>query len=127
MPDDGAVGTLDLVSIIVVGYGALVTLVSAYAVWRWRARPPWLSQLAWMLELLCAVRAIGGLGSILAGDRPAELGAHVGYLVSSVCIIPLALRSVDRDGVDEGAWAVGVIAVAALAVTVIGVRLMMTL
>lgn len=116
--------TLDLISIIVVGYGVLVTLVSACAAWRWRARPPWLSQLAWMLELLCAVRAVGGLGLILAGTRPDEPGTHVGYLLSSVCILPLALRSVDGD---DGPWAVGVIGVAALAVTVIGLRLMMTL
>lgn len=119
--------TLDLISVIVIGYGVLVTLVSAYAAWRWRARPPWLSQLVWMLELLCVVRALGGLGLILAGTRPEEPGTHIGYLLSSIAILPLALRSLDRDGTDEGPWAVGVIAAAALAVTVIGLRLMMTL
>lgn len=116
--------SLDLISWIAVGYGALVTLVSAYAALRWGARPPWLGQLAWMLEFLTGVRAVAGLGLVLAGTRPQEPGTHIGYLVSSVCILPIALRSLDDD---EGAWAVGVIGVAALAVTVIGVRIMMTL
>lgn len=116
--------SLGPISAIVVGYGVLVTLVCLYAGLRWGARPPWLGQLAWMLELLTAVRAVAGLGLVLSGTRPDEPGTHVGYLVSSVCILPIALRSLDDD---EGAWAVGVIGVAALAVTVIGVRIMMTL
>jgi len=116
--------SLVLISWIAVGYGALVTLAATYAAYRWRARPPWLGQLVWMFEFLTAVRAIGGLGVALAGNRPDEPATYYGYLAASVCILPLALRSVDDD--DESPWAVGVIAVAALAVTVIGVRIMMT-
>lgn len=116
--------SLDLISWIVVGYGALVTLVSLFAVLRWGARPPWLSDLAWMLEFLTVVRAVGGLGLVLSGTEPAEPGTHVGYLLASVCILPIALRSLTDD---EGPWAVAVIGVAALAVTVIGLRIMMTL
>lgn len=114
---------LTQLSVIAVGYGVLLTLVALFAVLRWRARPPWLVQLVWMLEFLMTLRLLGGLAAIAAGHRPDELTTNVGYLVASVCIMPIALGSVDED---EGVWSLGVIAVAALATTVVGVRLMMT-
>lgn len=110
---------LDQVSWVVVAYAALVALVAAYAAYRWRANPPWLVSLAWMLEFLAGVRAL--LGLTVIGDVQAT---HVGYLIASVCVMPLAIRSV-KD--DEGIWAAGVIGVAAVAVCVIEVRMMMTL
>jgi hypothetical protein len=60
---------------------------------------------------------------MLNGQRPQEMSAHVGYLVASVCVLPIAMQSVAED---RGTWSSGVIAVAALAVTVVGVRLQMT-
>ena len=114
---------LDQISWIVVGYAVLVALVAAYSAWRWRERPPWLSSMAWMLEFLAALRAAAGLLA-LAGDRPEALSTHLGYLVASVCVVPLALRSVEDD---RGVWSLGVIGVAAVAVAVIGVRMVMTL
>ena len=64
-----------------------------------------------------AVRVVAGLGSMLGGQRPDEMSAHVGYLVAAVCVLPIAMQSVDDD---RGPWSSGVIAVAALAVAVIG-------
>jgi threonine/homoserine efflux transporter RhtA len=115
---------LDEISWVVVAYAALVTLVAAYSAYRWRERPPWLGSMAWMLEVLLAVRALAGLGALAAGDRPGDYATHLGYLVSSVCVMPLALRSVEDD---TSVWSVGVIGVAALAVGVISVRMVMTL
>jgi threonine/homoserine efflux transporter RhtA len=115
---------LDQISYVVVGYAGLVLLVALYSAYRWRARPPWLDSMAWMLEFLLAVRAVAGAGALLSGDRPDSLATHVGYLVASVCVVPIALSSV-RD--DESTWSVGVLAVAALAVGVISVRIMTTL
>ena len=114
---------LNEISWVVVGYAALVTLVSAYAAYRWRMRPPWLASLAWMLEFLAAVRAafgLLGLGEITADNRV----THLGYLVASLCIVPLAVRSVEGD---DSIWSIGVIGIAALAVCVISVRMVMTL
>jgi hypothetical protein len=48
---------------------------------------------------------------------------YVGYLITSVGLLPLALQSVDED---ESVWSVWVIAIAAVAVTVVGWRLMVT-
>lgn len=117
-------GPLAQISYVVVGYAGLVLLVAAYAAWRWRARPPWLASMCWMLEVLAAIRALAGLAALGSGDRPDSTATHVGYLLVSVLLVPLALSSV-RD--DEGPWSIGVIAVAAAAVGVVSVRMMVTL
>jgi hypothetical membrane protein len=118
------VAVLDQISWIVVGYAVLVALVAGWSAYRWRERPPWLDSMGWMLEALLALRAVAGLGAIAAGHRPHELSTQVGYLVASVCIVPLALRSVQDD---RGAWSIAVIAVAAVTVAVVSVRIVVTL
>lgn len=114
---------LTQISVVVIGYAGFVALVSLFSIVRWRARPPWLVSLVWMLEFLLVVRALAGLAALGSG-RPDEFATYLGYLVSSVCVLPIAIGSIDQD--DEGAWSAGVIAVAAIAVTVIAVRLQQT-
>ncbi len=115
--------TLDMISWIAIGYGALVTVLAVFSAWRWRARPPWLASMVWMLEFLHGVRAVGGLGALLAGDRPPSVTTYVGYLMASVALLPIALRAVEED---ESVWSVWVITIAAVAVSVVGWRLMVT-
>lgn len=116
-----ALGQLTLVAI---GYAALVTVAALGVTLARRERPPVLDNAVWILELLMAVRVVAGVGTMLKGDRPDELAAHVGYLVASVCVLPIAMSSVIED---RGPWSSGVVAVAALAVAVVAVRLQMTL
>ena len=115
-----ALGQLTLVAI---GYAALVTLAALVVTVTRRPRPQLLDNAVWILEVLLAVRAVAGLGSMLDGQRPEELSAHVGYLVAAVCVLPIAMQSVADD---KGPWSSGVVTVAALAVTVVAVRLQMT-
>ncbi len=117
---DTPLGQLTLVA---VGYAALVTVGALGVTISRRPRPRFLDQAVWILELLMAVRVVAGIGSMLSGERPAELSAHLGYLVAAVCVLPLAMQSVDED---RGPWSSGVVAVAALAVTVIGFRISAT-
>jgi hypothetical protein len=117
-------GPLAQISYVVIGYAGLVLLVAGYSALRWRERPPWLDSMAWMLETLLGIRALAGLGALAAGDRPDSLATHIGYLLASVCIVPLALGSTTED---RGPWSIGVLAVAVVAVGVISVRMMMTL
>ncbi|WP_372735984.1 hypothetical protein [Nocardioides sp.] len=117
-------GPLDQISIIAIGYAVIVALACVYSALRWRARPPWLDSLAWMLEVLVVIRALAGLAVLAGGSRPEEFSTHLGYLIASVCIVPIALGSVPDD---RGPWSVGVIGVAAVAVLVISVRMMTTL
>ena len=115
--------TLDMISWIAIGYGVLLASLAVYSALRWRARPPWLTSMVWMLELLHAVRAVGGVGALLAGDRPSSMLTFVGYLLTSVALLPLALQSIEDD---ESVWSVWVIAIAAVAVSVVGWRLLET-
>jgi hypothetical protein len=118
------VSVLDQISWVVTGYAVLVALLAGWSAYRWRRRPPWLGSMAWMLEVLLVVRAVAGLGSLLQGHEPEQESTHVIYLLSSVCVMPLALRSVQDD---DGVWSLGVIGVAAVAVAAISVRMVMTL
>ena len=115
--------TLDMISWIAIGYGAFVALAAIFSAWRWRARPPWLGSMVWMLEFLHVVRAVGGLGALLGGDRPSSLTTYAGYLIASVALLPIALQSVEED---ESVWSVWVIAIAAVTVSVVGWRLLVT-
>jgi hypothetical protein len=121
--DGGVPGPLDQISYIVIGYAVLVLLVAGYAALRWRERPPWLESMAWMLEFLLIVRALGGLGALAGDDRPESLSTYVGYLIASVCILPIAIASIRED---PGPWSLGVLAVAVLGVGVVSWRLMAT-
>lgn len=107
---------------IVVGYALLVTVLALVVAVRKGERPGWLDQMVWMLEVLLVVRALTGL-SAFSGDGPDSTSTYVGYLLASVCVLPIAMRSVEGD---RAAWSSGVVAVAAVAVGVIAVRLEMT-
>ena len=108
---------------IVVGYAALVLVLAVVVAARGVERPGWLDQMAWMLEVLLVVRALAGLGPLLGEDRPDSTSTYVGYLFASVCVLPIAMRSVDGD---RAPWSSAVVAVAAVAVGVVAVRLQMT-
>jgi hypothetical protein len=107
---------------IVVGYAALVLVLALVVALRGRQRPSWLDQMAWMLELLLVVRALAGL-TAFRGDGPDSVSTYVGYLIASVCVLPIAMKSVEGD---RAVWSSAVVAVAALAIGVIAVRLEMT-
>lgn len=114
---------LDLISWVAIGCGLLVALTAVFSVRRWRACPPGLVKLAWTLELLHVVRAVGGVGVLLAGDRPESMTTYVGYLLASVALLPLALRAVEDD---ESVWSAWVVAIVSVAVTVVAYRLLVT-
>ena len=107
---------------IVVGYALLVTVAAGVGLALRAPRPRWLDQLAWMLEVLAGVLALGALAALGEG-RPAELATHLGYVAAIVVMLPLAMVSVKED---RGPWSSGVVAVAALATGVVAVRIMMT-
>ena len=108
---------------IVVGYAVLVAVLAVAVAVRRGERPGWLDQMAWMLEVLLVVRALAGIGPLVGDDRPESTSTYVGYLIASVCVLPIAMRSIQGD---RAVWSSAVVAVAAVAVGVIAVRLEMT-
>lgn len=115
-------GALTPIAWIVTGYALLVTVAAGIGVALRAPRPRWLDQLAWMLEALAAVLALGALAALGEG-RPDELATHLGYVAAIVVMMPIAMLSVRED---RGPWSSGVVAVAALATGVVAVRIMMT-
>lgn len=115
-------GALTPIAWIVVGYALLVTVAAFTGVVLRAPRPRWLDQLAWMLEVLAVVLAVGALAALSDG-RPEELTTHLGYIAAIVVMLPLAMVSVRED---RGPWSSGVVGVAALATGVVAVRVMMT-
>ena len=120
---DAAGTPLGQITLVALAYAAVVAVAAFVVAVRRRPRPVMLDHAVWILELLLAVRVVAGIGSMLSGERPDELSAHVGYLVASVCLLPIAMRSTEED---RGPWSSGVIAVAALAVAVVVWRLQAT-
>jgi len=111
------------ITLIVIGYALLVTVLALVVALRRHERPAWLDQMVWLLEVLVVVRGLAGLGTVLGDHPPASMSTHVGYLLSSVCVLPIAMVSLEGD---RAVWSSVVVAVAALAVAVIAVRLQMT-
>jgi uncharacterized membrane protein HdeD (DUF308 family) len=123
MADDAPMPSVSTqITYIVVGYAVLVAVLALVVAFRRRERPGWLDQMAWMLELLLVVRALAGL-SAFSGGGPDSTSTYVGYLLASVCVLPIAMKSIEGD---RAVWSSAVVAVAAVAVGVIVVRLQQT-
>lgn len=114
---------LDLIAGIVVGYAVLVAAAAFVGLALQAPRPPWLDQMAWLLEVLSAVLALGAGVAWAQGRTPDSTATLGGYLAASVLVLPVALQTVRED---RGTWSSGVVGVAALATGVIAVRVMMT-
>ncbi|WP_245565356.1 hypothetical protein [Nocardioides insulae] len=108
---------------IVVGYAAFVAAAGGIGVLLKAPRPRWLDQFAWMLEALAVVLALVALASLGEGERPESMATYLGYLAALVAVIPIGMSAVKED---RGHWASGVIAVTALVIGVVAVRVMMT-
>ena len=111
------------ITYIVVGYAVLVAILALVVALRRQERPRWLDQMVWMLELLLVVRALAGLGPLLGDDHPDSTSTYVGYLLASICVLPIAMKSIEGD---RAVWSSAVVTVAAVAIGVIAVRLEMT-
>jgi threonine/homoserine efflux transporter RhtA len=124
MADDAPMPSVSTqITYIVVGYAVLVAVLGLVVALRRQERPRWLDQMVWMLELLLVVRALAGLGPLVGDDKPDSTSTYVGYLIASICVLPIAMKSIEGD---RAVWSSAVVTVAALAIAVIGVRLEMT-
>ncbi|HET7387305.1 MAG TPA: hypothetical protein VFJ19_11655 [Nocardioidaceae bacterium] len=114
---------LDGLSYVAIVASALVTVGAGVLFAVRRSRPRRLDTAAWVLEVILLIRAVAGAGTLLHGVKAAEPAPYLGYLIASVCVMPVALGALTED---RERWSNAVVAVAALALAVISVRLLMT-
>lgn len=106
---------------------AVVALAAVAAVWGLLTtaldKPPGKAQLlfAAAVELVTLVQSVLGLVRVAAGFRPAETATTLGYLVGVVVLIPLAWFWANTE---RTRWSGTVLAVAALAVLAMTLRLL---
>lgn len=87
-----------------------------------RNRPPDMTHLAGavLVELVVLAQVVVAIVRLLGGSRPAELGTFIGYLVSTVLLLPAAVALMLMERTRYGAAILGV---AALVLPVLVLRL----
>jgi threonine/homoserine efflux transporter RhtA len=73
-----------------------------------------------LVELVLLIQLVVAVVRLLLGDRPAELGTFVGYLIASVLVVPVAVlwAAAQRDR-----WSSVVLGVAGLVIVVLVLRM----
>ncbi|MET7877336.1 hypothetical protein [Micromonospora profundi] len=116
-PVDGIAATVSIVLSLLVAVWALVVAI--------RQRPPDRVQFAGLalLELALLVLGVLALVAIGGGDRPGEPGAFFGYLVTLVCLPPLAWV---LARMEPTRWGSAIVCAVCLVTPVVVVRLQQT-
>ncbi|MFG1880377.1 hypothetical protein [Micromonospora sp. NPDC049102] len=116
-PVDGLLATASIVLSLLVAVWALIAAV--------RHRPPDRVQFVGLAVLELALLALGvsALVAVGGGDRPGEPGAFYGYLVTLVCLPPLAWV---LARMEPTRWGSAIICAVCLVAPVVVVRLQQT-
>ncbi|WCN80580.1 MULTISPECIES: hypothetical protein [unclassified Micromonospora] len=116
-PVDGILATTSIVLSLLVAAWALVATV--------RHRPPDRVQFIGLaiLELALLVLSVLALVAVGGGDRPGEPGAFFGYLVTLVCLPPLAWV---LARMEPTRWGSAIVCAVCLVAPVVVVRLQQT-
>lgn len=77
------------------------------------------------LELAAVVQVTLDVAGLLAGHRPPQPATHLGYLVASLVVLPIALSSAG-PAEDDGPWGSAIAAVGCCAMAVVALRLRVT-
>ncbi|WP_444948748.1 hypothetical protein [Micromonospora ureilytica] len=116
-PVDGIVATVSIVLSLLVAVWALAAAV--------RQRPPDRVQFVGLavLEVVLLVLSVLALVAVGGGDRPGEPGAFFGYLVTLVCLPPLAWV---LARMEPTRWGSAIVCAVCLVAPVVVVRLQQT-
>ncbi|MGW3854348.1 hypothetical protein [Micromonospora arida] len=116
-PVDGIVATVPIVLSLLVAVWALVAAL--------RHRPPDRVQFVGLavLEVALLVLSVLALVAVGGGDRPGEPGAFFGYLVTLVCLPPLAWV---LARMEPTRWGSAIVCAVCLVAPVVVVRLQQT-
>ena len=116
-PVDGVIATVPIVlSLALAGWALLSTI---------RDRPPDRFQLVGLavVELALLALAVAAVVAVTGGERPGEAGTFAGYLVTLVCLPPLAAV---LARMEPTRWGSVIVLVICLVIPVVVVRLQQT-
>ncbi len=108
----------------VVIYALGVAAVCAATAIRARPRGPLLVPALIVIQLGTLIQAALDASELAAGAHPAETSTHLGYLVVSVAILPIAAGSVR---LDDSRWGTTALAIGCVLVAIVSIRLHQTL
>jgi hypothetical protein len=110
--------------ITIMAYAVGLGLYTAALALTGRSRPPLVAVGAVVLEMALLVQAIIDLAALIGGDHESESAANVGYLLTSLAILPV-IGSITR--LDQGRWATAIVSFGFALLAVITLRLQQTL
>lgn len=116
-PVDGVLATVAIVlPLVLAGWSLLVTV---------RNQPPDRAQLIGLavVELTLVALAVVALVAWAGGERPAEAGTFLGYLLTLVCLPPLAAV---LARMEPTRWGSAIVTVVCLVIPVVVLRLQQT-
>ncbi|MFB9235396.1 hypothetical protein ACFFWC_07565 [Plantactinospora siamensis] len=116
-PVHGPVATVPIVLSLILAAWALVATVRDRAPDRWQLIGLGVVEVALLVLGVAAAVALGG------GQRPGEPGVFAGYLVTLVCLPPLAFV---LARMEPTRWGSGIVTVVCLVIPVVVVRLQQT-
>jgi hypothetical protein len=108
----------------VIAYALGITVVCVLSAARGRVRSPLVNAALAMLQVGLIVQALLDIVDIARGHHGRGIGVHLGYLVTSVVLIPLAAGGLRPD---RGRWGSVSLAAGCLVLAVVCVRLDQTL
>ncbi|SOD70906.1 hypothetical protein SAMN05892883_0537 [Jatrophihabitans sp. GAS493] len=89
-----------------------------------RPRPPAFVAALIVLEVGVVLQALLDVAALLRGDHGDDVATNVGYLITSVLILPVTALAVRMD---RGRWGSAALAVGCLLLAVVSARLLQTL
>lgn len=114
---------MEALSVLVAVAAGVVAVAAAISAATGQDRPKAIDLSLRVLEGGLVVRALAGVGRMLGGQQEVHSATHLGYLIASVAIVPVATGALEGD---RSRWSTAVVAVACLAVVVIVIRLQVT-
>jgi hypothetical protein len=102
--------------VVVAAYGVAALVLSALG----RAPREYLVIVSVALTLVVVIQVLIAVVALVAGERPAQVGTFIGYLVVAVLLLPLGTL---WALIERSRWGTAVLAVACFALVVVLLRL----
>lgn len=107
----------------VIAYAVALAASCGYAAVRGRPRSTLVAPAAIVLQTALVLQAVVDLLAVARGYNGAELSTHIGYLVTSLVVLPVTVASIR---LDAGRWASAAFAIGCLVVAIVSIRLHQT-